>query len=150
MSRPLPTFALALLPALAGTPSPSAGTSDLDAAWVKAFTSKDLNGLMALYAKSPDTASITADGRILRGWDAIRADFAATFQAMTSIEVLSLEEVHHRAVEGGVFGWGVAVMRFTPIQGEASVVRVQFADFRRPEGGAWKFVYDSVRPVPSR
>ncbi len=149
MHRGLLPLPLLMLPALAGAPS-AAGTSALDAAWVKAFAAKDLVGLMALYAKGADTASITADGRILRGWEAVRADFAATFQAMKSIEVLSLEEVHHRVVKGGVFGWGVAVMRFTPVQGEASVVRVQFADFRRPERDGWKFVYDSVRPLPAK
>jgi ketosteroid isomerase-like protein len=149
MPRGLRTLVLTTLPALSGAPS-SAGTSALDAAWVKAFASKDLDGLMALYARGADTASTTADGRILRGWEAIRADFATTFQAMKSIEVLSLEEVHHRQVKGGVFGWGVAVMRFTPAQGEASVVRMQFADFRRPEPGGWTFVYDSVRPLPAK
>ena len=106
--------------------------------WLAAFNAKDVDALMALY--DPESSYAEAGGPYLTSLEAIRARYAAGFEAI-SATLLFQEET---AVAGSDIALIVGKCYFAlPAgpQGAGSTGRVALV-YRKQSDGAWKLLFD--------
>ena len=107
-------------------------------AWLTAFNAKDVGALMALY--DPDSSYAGAAGPYLTSLDAIRARYAAGFEAINA-RLLFQEET---AVAGSDMALIVGKFYFAPpagSEGTGSTGRVALV-YRKQGDGSWKLLFD--------
>lgn len=106
--------------------------------WLAAFNAKNVDALMALY--DPESSYAGASGPYLTSLEAIRARYAAGFEAI-SATLLFQEET---AVAGSDMALIVGKFYFAPLassQGTGSTGRVALV-YRKQSDGAWKLLFD--------
>ncbi|MEO9968282.1 MAG: DUF4440 domain-containing protein [Hyphomonadaceae bacterium] len=107
-------------------------------AWLAAFNAKDVDALMALY--DPDSSYAGAGGPYLTSLDAIRARYAAGFEAINA-RLLFQEET---AVAGSDMALIVGKFYFAPpagSEGTGPTGRVALV-YRKQGDGTWKLLFD--------
>jgi len=148
----VPIILLALLPTLApacastrsapdGPDRMLAAADDLDRRFVEAFSHGDLDGVMACYSRSPETVLQPPDTMIVRGWDAIRADYEAFFGSKPDVQLVLSD--HRNRVEGDVV---VGCGEWSLAAGEGAnapvIVRGRYLDVKGVRDGKWVYLYD--------
>jgi ketosteroid isomerase-like protein len=115
----------------------------LDQKFVDAFTARNVDALMATYHNSPDILEIQEDGRVLKGYEAIKAHYQDFFASMESIEGTPIE-TDYAVYEGCVVGTGRFTMTVKPVGGNPMELSGRYMDVREKHNGQWLFVRNVV------
>jgi uncharacterized protein (TIGR02246 family) len=118
-----------------------AAAKALDAAFFKAFNAGDAEGVAATYWRSPDVVSFPPDTMELRGWDAIKAAFPATFQAMAGAK-LELLDSHYMVAGEFVITWGKWRMTMPGPDGKPMSTEGRYTDVKAKRDGKWVYIHD--------
>jgi uncharacterized protein (TIGR02246 family) len=144
---------LFLLAALSGAGSLRAadltGSEAVDAAWMKAMKSGDVNAVMACYAN--DAVLWFPGSAEARGEKAIR-DLYTGFLSANTVTDVSINNSHYDTVQNLSAGWGNFALTVTPKGGGAATsMHGRFLDVSKKIDGKWKYVADhaSADPPPA-
>ena len=120
----------------------------VDAAWQKAASSNDLEGLVKLYA--PDAVAWFPDMAEARGTDAIRAAYKALLDA-NKITAAKLSDAVYHAHGGRAVGWGKFSIVLQPKAGGSPVTMAgRYSAVFEKRGKDWVFVVDHASNEPPK
>jgi ketosteroid isomerase-like protein len=143
------TVALLVIVAFA----PAAGANGKDEAeirallnnWAKAFHDRDMNAIMAMYARGGALVAYDVVAPLqYAGFDAYKKDYAnflAQYEGPIDVEYRDM----HVAADGNIgYAFGLERMRGTLKGGQKSDMWVRFTSIFRKIDGHWKDVHDHI------
>jgi len=113
---------------------------ELDRLLLEAHAQRNVDKVMDLFVKSPDTFLIAPNGNLAMGWDKIRDSYADFFAGLESISA-EVKDVKYLRARGGIIAVGTVVFHRKDKNAPARDRTVVWTDFRRKEGGKWKYVF---------
>lgn len=143
-----PILLAALVAALAGcapkAPDPAqqiAQAKALDARFVAAFNSGDVEAVMATYENSPELVSYAPDAMEAVGYAAVKEGYAKSFAALPGAK-LELVDPHYRAIGDAVIGYGRFKMLTPPGAGAQMEMTGRYTDVKAERNGKWVYLID--------
>ena len=128
-------------------PKPNlAENMELDARFVHAMTNKDIEGVMACFANTPEVQAVLY-GTVLRGPAAIRQYMLGQFAFPGTIGG-GITEIRYTRVGDLVMAVGTAVITFTPTVGTPFTITEVWSDVRQKIAGKWVYLIDHATMVP--
>jgi uncharacterized protein (TIGR02246 family) len=122
------------------------GAQALDALWVKAMKSNDVDAVVKTYA--PDAVAWLPGASEARGEKAIRAVFEGIMSANTVQDVV-LSETEYRTMGNTSVGWGRFKLTLVPkAGGEPSVTLGRYIDVAEKRGDQWVYISDHASAEP--
>ena len=137
------------LPTLAAQdlPKPIAGANmELDSRFGEAMNNKDIEGVMACFADSPDLV-VVLYGTVLRGPAALRQYMIGMFAFPGTIHG-EITSISYWRSGDMVFAVGTAVITFTPLSGSPFAITEVWTDARRKVGSQWVYILDHATQIP--
>jgi len=133
-----------LLAALAarGLPAAGDGVEQLNAAFVKALQTGDIDAVMRLYAD--DAVFFPPGEKAARGLEEIRFKWNSVLNANKVSEPV-FEDARYLNSANVSAGWGNLSMRLEPKSGkEPSTIRGRFSTIARKKDGKWQYVFVGI------
>ena len=115
-------------------PETIAANRELDRLLIEAHEQRNLEKLMSLFVKSPDTFFIAPSGTLFKGWDRVRQSYGRFFAGLESISA-EIKEVTYIQAGDGVIGVGTVVFHRKDKNAPAHDYTVVWTEFRRREDG---------------
>ena len=138
------------LPSMAQAESKSANRDkaqieELIARWNKAFTAKDLDGVMAVYAPGQELFVFdVVPPRDYRGWEAYKKDYAELFAAFPGPLTNTISETSITIARTMAYSHNIDTGRFTRKDGSTVDLVVRVTDVYRKIRGKWLIVHEHV------
>jgi len=131
------------------TPEAMVAAADaLDQQFLAAFNAGDLDALTATYWNSPEMVSIGLGGMGDLGWEAAKADWAATLPTLAGA-TLAFTESHNIPTGDVVLGWGRWTITMPTGDGTAMVMQGRYSDVKAMRDGKWVYLMDHASvPLP--
>ncbi|MFM2124006.1 MAG: SnoaL-like domain, partial [Acidobacteriota bacterium] len=101
------TFACAPAPVKVDTAAMIEGAKKLDAQFLEAFNSRNVEAMSALYWNDPEVVSFQPDAMAVHGPAEIKQYFAKGMPAMPAGAKLEILEAHYVPAGDIVMGWGL-------------------------------------------
>ena len=136
------TFACTSAPA---KPDPAAlieGAKKLDAQFLEAFNSRNVEAMAALYWNNAEVVSFQPDAMVVRGLAEIKEYLAKGMPAMPAGAKLEFLEVHYVPVGDIVMGWGLYRLTIPGPNGKNVESLGRFSDVKAERDGKWVFLMD--------
>jgi ketosteroid isomerase-like protein len=118
----------------------------LDARFGQAIENKDIDGVMACFANTPDVQAVLY-GTVLRGPAAIRQYMLGQF-AFPGTMRGEIIEIRYTRVGDLVLAVGTVVLTFTPTVGTSFTMTEVWSDVRQKIAGKWVYLLDHAAMVP--
>lgn len=118
----------------------------LDARYLKAISSGDIDTIMSCWSKNPNAAIVTG-GKVIYGSAAIRAYYAATAVPDSSSSASNMIVRYWRDGDM-VFAAGSVTITVTLPNGEQISFLDVWSDVRHKERGKWVYILDHVEFLP--
>lgn len=112
----------------------------LDARFGQAMDNKDVDGVMACFAHTPDVQAVLF-GTVLRGPDALRAYFTAFFSAPGALSG-KITSIRYTRVGDLVLAVGTAEVTTTLPDGTQFTITEVWSDVRQKIAGKWVYLID--------
>ena len=148
----LPVLFVLIIGCVEAPPDPAkmlAAAEELDQKFFDAYTSKDLDAILALYWNSPDVVSFPpGEVMMIKGYDQIKESFQKDFAQQLDSKLELLE--HTNRAEGSVV-IGTGLWRFTlnMPEGEPLVIEGRYLDVKAERDGKWVYIADHASvPLP--
>lgn len=123
---------------------------ELDQLLIEAHAQRNVDKVMDLFAKSPDTFFIAPNGVLAMGWDNIRDSYANFFAGLDSISA-DIKNVKYLRAGDGVIAVGTVIFHRKDKNAPARDRTVVWTDFRRKEAGKWRYIFRHAHwPLPSQ
>jgi ketosteroid isomerase-like protein len=110
----------------------------LDQQFTQAFSSADVDGVMATYWNSPDLRLYPPDVQEVDGWQAVKDEYSKTFAALQGAKVAMLDPNYLVAGEY-VIGWGAFQLTSS---GSAAPVMGRYTEVAAKRDGKWVYIVD--------
>jgi len=143
----LPSLAIVILGTalLAGCgPDPSVMIKEarkLDERFTQAFTSEDLDAIMATYWNDPGLVSMPLGQMLLKGPDQVREDFKAFFEG-TNVKSFAFRTQEYRVHGDVVIGWGTFKVVTDPSLGPEVTIKGRYTEVIGERDGEWVYLVD--------
>jgi ketosteroid isomerase-like protein len=117
-----------------------AENKDLDRQLVEAHEQRDVNKVMNLFAKSPNTFFVSPNGAVSNGWEQVRNTYAQFLGGLESITA-EIQHVEYFRTGNGVIGLGTVVFHRKDKGHPVRDLTVVWTDYRQKENGEWKYLF---------
>jgi ketosteroid isomerase-like protein len=127
----------------------AADADALDASFVAAFNSGDVDAMNDLYWNSPDVVVFPPDALQARGFAAVANANAGMLGAMAGAK-LELIEQHQIPAGDVVIGWGLWRITIPAANGATTELVGRYTDVKGQRDGKWVYLIDHASaPLPS-
>jgi ketosteroid isomerase-like protein len=113
----------------------------LDQRFQEAYNAGDVDAVMACYWNSPNLVTFPPGTMEVRGWDALRADFAQGFTAMPGA-TLEMTDSNYEVLGNAVISWGTWRMTIPSGSAAPTVVDGRYTDVKADHDGTWLYMLD--------
>ncbi len=125
-----------------------AAADALDARFLAAFNAGNIDSLLNDYWNSPELVTIGLDAMGAKGWDAAKAGYAATMQAMPGAK-MEFPSRNNQAFGDFVIGHGTWKVTIPAEKGPPTVLEGRYSDVKAYRDGKWVYVHDHASvPLP--
>jgi ketosteroid isomerase-like protein len=136
------TFACNSAPATPDAAKLVEGAKKLDAQFLDAFNSRNVDAMAALYWNNSEVASFQPDTMKLHGPTEIKDYFVKGMPAMPAGAKLEILEAHYVPVGDAVMAWGLYKFTFNGSDGKSVESLGRFSDVKAERDGKWVYLMD--------